>query len=59
MLNQGASQYEYTGALEAQHEPSQERAVPRDLNQQIRDTVEALRLKIENLRIYLSSRNNR
>jgi hypothetical protein len=55
MLNREASQYESQVAPERQRSQSSAGAVA-GLDQQVRETVEVLRLKLENLRLFLSWR---
>jgi hypothetical protein len=56
MLDQDGSQYEYQVAPERQRSQSSAGAAAQGLERQVRDTVETLKLKIENLRLYLSWR---
>lgn len=54
MLNQDESQYERQAGSERQN--SQASAATPVLDQQVRQTIEALKLKVENLRLFLSWR---
>ena len=56
MLDQDESRYERQVAPERQRSLSSAGRDARGLDRQIRDTVEAIRLKLENLRLYLSWR---
>ena len=56
MLDQDESRYERQVAPERQRSLSSAGRDARGLERQIRDTVESIRLKLENLRLYLSWR---
>jgi hypothetical protein len=55
MINQDECQYERRACSERQDPPPSAGAVA-ELDRQVRDTVEALKLKVENLRLFLSWR---
>jgi hypothetical protein len=55
MINQDECQYERHACSETQDRPPSAGAVA-ELDRQVRDTVEALKLKVENLRLFLSWR---
>jgi hypothetical protein len=53
MLEQDGSQYEPQAAPERHRSQSSVEVVARELNHQVRDAVEALKLKLDNLRLFL------
>jgi hypothetical protein len=55
MINQDECHYERHASSERQDRPLSGGAVA-ELDRQVRDTVEALKLKVENLRLFLSWR---
>jgi hypothetical protein len=56
MLRHDESHHEYQVTFDRQRSPSAPPGDAQGLEEQIRDTVEALRLKLDNLRLYLSWR---
>ena len=59
MLKQDESRREYKVAAEAQRALPAGGAVPEGIDQQVHDTIEGIKLKLENLRVYLSGRSSR
>jgi hypothetical protein len=55
MINQDECQHERHASSERQ-DPSASAGAMAELDRQVRDTVEALKLKVENLRLFLSWR---